>query len=274
MEDMFNAYMATVCNVIRNAMEQEEYEILKGIQSFDLSPWMGLRGIEIILSVIVDLSIASNPFKFDLDYETERQYNEFGIYDRIRSRFNLEKEGKISYGVLKYALGDLTNKKEKLEGLASKGFIEIEPTGRIFADDCKIALTEIWDPFIQEIISNEVRLKFFISSLGKMIALGIGEKGIRFIKPIIIALNRSESNNGEISLQEFFEIYIDAGLPYYYFPISLRTDEKKHESIRLIDFQDRDKIIFKRHSLNGLQIWRTAAQSYLSEQRRSIRGFR
>lgn len=273
MEDMFNGYMATVCDVICNAMKEEEYDILKGIQTFDLSPWMGLRGVEIILTVIVDLSVASNPFRFDLDYETERLYNEFGIYDRIKKRFELEKEGKISFGILKYALGDLSNKKEKLEQLASKGFIKIDPSGKIFADDCKISLTKIWDPFIREIISNEVRLKFFISSLGKMIALGIGEKGIRFIKPIIIALNRAENNNREISLQEFFEIYVEAGLPYYYFPISIRTDEKKHESIRLIGFQDREKIIFNKHSIVALQAWRNAARNYLEEKRKERRGY-
>ncbi len=269
---MFNGYMATVCDVIYNAMNDGDYDILRGIQSFDLSPWMGLRGIEVILTVIVDLSIASNPFRFDLDYETEQQYNEFGIYDRIRKRFELEKEGKISFGTLKFALGDLNNKKEKLEKLAEKGFIKIEPTGEIFANDCKISLTKIWDEFIQEIISNEVRLKFFVSSLGKMIALGIGERGIRFIKPIIIALNRAQSNSNEISLQDFFDIYVEAGFPYYYFPISIRTDEKKHESIRLIDFKNREKILFKKHSINALQIWRTAASNYLLEKRKGVRG--
>ena len=274
MKDIFDGYMATVCDVIYNAMEEREYDILKGIQSFDLSPWMGLRGVEAILTVIVDFSIASNPFRFNLDYEAEQQYNEFGIYDLIRKRFELEKEGKISYGVLKFALGDLRKKKEKLEKLAANGFIEIEPTDKIITDDCKISLTKIWDPFIQEIIRNEVTIKFFISSIGKMIALGIGEQGITFIKPIIRALNFAEKNKNQISLQKFFELYVDEGMPYYYFPISMRTDEKKHESIRLIEFQDRKSITFQKNSINALKEWRTAAQYYILEERKKERGYR
>ena len=102
-----------------------------------------------------------------------------------------------------------------------------------------------------------------------MLALGVGERGIRFIKPIIIALNRAESNDNEISLEEFLNIYLDMGLPYYYFPISIRTDEKKSEIIRLIGYKNNEKVIFNTHSVRALQVWRTAAQDYLNRLRRS-----
>ena len=273
MEDMFKAYEKTVCDVICEAMENQDYEILRGIQSFDLSPWMGLRGVEIIITVIVDLTIASNPFRFNLDSDVEQTYKELGIYDRIKERFDLESEGKIPYEILRYILGELKNKRNKLEGLAEKGLINIEPSGKIVSDNCLISLTEIWNPLLERIINDEIEPRLFISSLGKMVALGVGEKGIRFIKPIINALNRSENNDGEILLEDFLNIYLDMGLPYYYFPISIRTDEKKSEAIRLIAYKNNEKVIFNRHSIRALQEWRRAARNYVLETRRERRGF-
>lgn len=262
MEDMFTAYMKTICNVICQAMEDNNYEILRGLQSFDLSPWMGLRGIELMVTVIVDLSIASNPFRFGLDENSD----ELGLYDKIRKRFHLEKEGKISYGVLRYALGGLSDKITRLNKLAQKGLIEIGPTTSITSDQSLISLTKLWNPFLETVIRDEVEMKFFISSLGKMVALGVEEKGIRFFKPIIRALNSAENNNSEISMDDFLNYYIETGLPYYYFPISIRTDEKKSESIRLIAFKDNKRILFNEHSIKALQVWRTAARNYLLER--------
>jgi len=273
MEDMFKAYEKTVCNVICEAMENQDYEILRGIQSFDLSPWMGLRGVEVIITVIVDLTIASNPFRFNLDNDVEQTYNELGIYDKIKERFDLESEGRIPYGVLRYILGELKSKRNKLEGLAEKGLLNIEPSGKILSDNCLISLTEIWNPLLQRIINDELEPRVFISSLGKMIALGVGEKGIRFIKPIINALNRAENNDAEILLEDFLNIYLDMGLPYYYFPISIRTDEKKSETIRLIAYKNNEKIIFNRHSIRALQEWRRVARNYVVETRRERREF-
>jgi len=273
MEDMFKAYEKTVCNVICEAMENQNYEILRGIQSFDLSPWMGLRGVEVIITVIVDLTIASNPFRFNLDSDAEQTYNELGIYDKIKERIDLEREGRIPYGVLRYILGELKSKRNKLESLTENGLLNIEPSGKILSDNCLISLTEIWNPLLQRIINGELEPRVFISSLGKMIALGVGEKGIRFIKPIIVALNRAENNDAEILLEDFLNIYLDMGLPYYYFPISIRTDEKKSEAIRLIAYKNNEKIIFNRHSIRALQEWRRAARNYVVETRRERREF-
>lgn len=269
MEDMFIAHEKTICDVICEAMRNVDFEILRGIQSFDLSPWMGLRGVEVMVTVLVDLTIASNPFRFNLDSEAEETYNEFGVYDIIRERFELEKEGKIPYSVLRYLLGNLKKKREKLSKLASFGLVKIEPPDQPISDNSLISLTEIWDPLLEMIINDELELRVFISSLGKMLALGVGEQGIRFIKPVIIAINRAESNDNEISLEEFLNIYLDMGLPYYYFPISIRTDEKKSEIIRLIGYKNNEKVIFNTHSVRALQVWRTAAQNYLLKQRRS-----
>ncbi len=271
MEDMFIAHEKTICDVICEAMRSEDFEILRGIQSFDLSPWMGLRGVEVIVTVLVDLTIASNPFRFNLDSKAEEIYNKFGIYDIIRKKFELETEGKIPYSILRYLLGDLKKKQQKLSKLASFGLVNIEPADQPIGDNSLISLTEIWEPLLEMIINDELELKLFISSLGKMLAIGVGEKGIRFIKPIIIAINRAESNENEISLEEFLNIYLDMGLPYYYFPISIRTDEKKSKIIRLIAYKNNEKVIFNIHSVRALQIWRTAAQNYLIEQRR-LRG--
>lgn len=269
MEDMFIAHEKTICEVICDAMRSGDFEILRGIQSFDLSPWMGLRGVEVIVTVLVDLTIAANPFRFRLDSEAEETYNELGIYDIIREKFDLEREGKIPYSVLRYLLGDLKKRRQKLSKLASFGLVSIEPPDQPINDNSLIYLTEIWDPLLEMIINDESELRIFISSLGKMLALGVGERGIRFIKPIIIAINRAESNDNEITLEDFLNIYLDSGLPYYYFPISIRTDEKKSKAIRLIGYKNNEKVIFNIHSVRALQIWRTAAQDYLNRLRRS-----
>jgi len=268
MEDMFSAHEKTICDVICDAMRSGDLEILRGIQSFDLSPWMGLRGVEIMVTVLVDLTIASNPFRFYPESIAEETYNELGIYDIIRERFDLESEGKIPYSILRYLLGDLTDKRQKLSILASFGLVSIEPADQPIEDRSLISLTDIWDPLLEMIINDELELRIFISSLGKMLALGVGERGIRFIKPIILAINRAESNENEISLEDFLNIYLENGFPYYYFPISIRTDEKKSESIRLIGYKNNEKVIFNTHSVRALQVWRTAAQEYLIQQRR------
>ncbi len=269
MEDMFSAHEKTICDVICDAMRSGDFEILRGIQSFDLSPWMGLRGVEIIVTVLVDLTIASNPFRFFPESEVEETYNELGIYDIIREKFDLESGGKFPYSILRYLLGDLKKRRQKLSKLASFGLVSIEPTDQPIRDSSLISLTDIWDPLLEMIINDELELRVFVSSLGKMLALGVGERGIRFIKPIIIAINRAESNDNEISLEGFLNIYLDMGLPYYYFPISIRTDEKKSEIIRLIGYKNNEKVIFNPHSVRALQVWRTAAQDYLNRLRRS-----
>ena len=181
---MYNAHVKTICDVIYEAMQDGDYEILRGLQSFDLSPWIGLRGVQAIIAVIVDLSIASNPFKYGLEERNGERDKELGIYDHIKKRFDIEKEGKITYLRLRHALGSLSKKRWRLLKLAEIGLIEIEPPGGI-TDESIISLTKLWNPFIEMIIKDEIEIKVFVSSLGKMIALGIEEKGIRFLKPII-----------------------------------------------------------------------------------------
>lgn len=269
MEDIFSAHEKTICEVICNAMRSGDFEILRGIQSFDLSPWMGLRGVEVIVTVLVDLTIASNPFRFYPESEAEETYNELGIYDIIREKFDLESKGKISYSILRYLLGDLKKRRQKLSKLASFGLVSIEPADQPIRDNSLISLTDIWDPLLETIINDELELRIFISSLGKMLALGIGERGIRFIKPIIIAINRAETNENEITLEDFLDIYLENGFPYYYFAISIRTDEKKSEMIRLIGYKNNEKVIFNAHSVRALQLWRTAARDYLNQLKRS-----
>jgi len=269
MDDMFSAHEKTICEVICDAMRSGDFEILRGIQSFDLSPWMGLRGVEIIVTVLADLTIASNPFRFFPESEAEEKYNELGIYDIIRKKFDLESEGKFPYSILRYLLGDLKKRRQKLSILASYGLVSIEPADQPIGDNSLISLTELWDTLLGTIINEELELRIFISSLGKMLALGVGERGIRFIKPIIIAINRAETNDNEITLEDFLDIYLENGFPYYYFPISIRTDEKKSEMIRLIGYKNNEKVIFNTHSVRALQVWRTAAQKYLIQQRRA-----
>ena len=138
MEDMFSAHEKTICDVICDAMRSGDFEILRGIQSFDLSPWMGLRGVEIIVTVLVDLTIASNPFRFYPKSEVEETYNELGIYDIIRKKFALESEGKFPYSILRYLLGDLKKKRQKLSKLASFGLVRIEPVDQPITDSSLI----------------------------------------------------------------------------------------------------------------------------------------
>lgn len=271
MEDMFDAYIKTVCDIICKAMEDEDFEILRGIQSFDLSPWIGLRGIQAIISVIVDLCVASNPFRYGFEKRYGMDSKELGIYDKVKERFDLEKEGKITFGVLRYALGTLSNKMQRLQKLAEKGLIKIEPSGGI-TDDTIISLSKIWDPFIEIMIKNEIDMKIFVGSLGKMIALGLEEKGIRFLKPIIRAVNRASENvENEIPFDDFFDLYIDSGLPYYYLTLFIRSDERKNENIRLVAYRDNERIIFNKHAIRAFEIWRTVAQNYLLERRKSLR---
>ena len=260
MPDIFkDGYLKTICDVIYEAMKNEDYELLRGIQSFDISPWMGLRGIELILSVMVDLTISSKRIN-KINEKEKKELWELGLYNKIRESFDVKKAGKISYAVLRSALGGIKDKPHRLFKLENAGLIKIEKKNRRrLMDDSLISLTSIWDPIIEVIEQNETDLKVFISALGKMIALGIEEKGIHYLKPVIIAINKAEQNSNEIKIDEFFDIYVENGYPYYYFTISLKTDEKKSENIRLIEFISDDKIIFTKHSINAFKVWRKAA---------------
>ena len=270
---MFKAYVKTICHVIYEAMQDENYDILRGLQSFDLSPWIGLRGVQAIISVIVDLAIASNPFKYGFKERYGEEDKELGIYDRIKERFDLEKEGKITYLTLRHALGGISKKRWRLMKLAELGLIKIEPSG-VITDESIIYLTKLWNPFIEMIIKDEIEIKVFVGSLGKMIALGIEEKGIRFLKPIIRGLNRaSENEHFEIPFEDFFELYIESGLAYYYLPLFIKSDETKRDDIKLIAYYDKEKIAFNRHSIRAMERWRDAARIYLRERIEERRRF-
>jgi hypothetical protein len=270
-KDIWNAYGETLLDLIKDAMRNNDFDLVRGIQSFDVSVWTGLHGVEEIISTLLALTIyMMGGMKKEAEElrrklrENEDHYKKLGTYDALKKRLERLEGRWIYLPTLKASCRGLKNLLRQLIILRDMGFIEIEGTD---FEHANIRLSPLWDRVIEEIANRGYETHVFGSAIGRMIALGIEGKGFRQLKPIFMALNTAEKNNNEISMDELRKKYQLANLPYRHLAGMIKRDNKKHADIRLFAYYNDKRAVFMPHAIRAYVMWRERANMRVREWR-------
>lgn len=274
--DIWDAYGETLLELIKDAMRNNDFDLIRGIQSFDVSVWTGLQGVENIISTLlsltVDMSVNARREAAELRRrlrENEERYRILGTYDAIMRRIERLEGRWIYMPILRASCRGLKNLLRNLIILRDHEFIEID--GEDF-ETANVRLSpSLWSRIIEEVSSRGYETHVFGSAIGKMIALGIEGRGFRQLKPIFLALQAAEQNNGEVSTEELRRKYQVVNLPYRHLANMIKRDNKKHADIRLLAYYDDRRAVFMPHTIRAYREWRTRALSIIREWRRGLR---
>jgi len=224
----FRCQLEMLAPLVREAFETRDIDLLRGLQALAVTIWMGVRGVESIVDVMVGKAL-------------ER------LDPSDRTRDGVEKIT-VPWKELRWTLKGLSlqNVPRFLRALVQLGFLEehIDPdTGSLVG----YSLTRIWNWPVEEMKARGKEVSMFVSDIGILLALSVLSMGVRSFRPVIVALNRAEENEGQIACQEMLGIYIGsiggrlAGRTYYEL---CRRDNMKDSEIRLIASNDGKIIIF------------------------------
>lgn len=263
MVDIRDGLIETILSIITEAMDREDFDLLRGIQAFDVSVWAGTQGMENILSVIFEFSMKIRKEAQKLRERLtndEEHYRRLGAYDAMMKRLQKLEMGEIALWRIRQACMGLRNVTEQIRALNNDGLVELRGTN---IDNATVSLTPRWDGIIDNLSTKGIESEIFISALGKMIAIGIHKKGIGSLIPHLLCMIRAQETDGEISYLELEQRYAQEGFKYYQMAAIFKRDNKKDESIRLIGFHNEDRVQYTEHAMRAHRLWLERAREWL-----------
>lgn len=260
-EDVNSKYfIESFSELIHGGLEKGDDRLLRGVQTFDFSTFSHLEGIESILSVMFALTIDGRIEADDLErrlIEDKKYYEEMGTLEKMEERLRRKKNGEIPFFFIKNACSGLKNVVRNLYLLEEEGYIEI------LGDDIEnsfLKLSDIWNEFIDYTIKQGYESNVYGSSISRMIASAILQKGFRLIIPIISALFIADKNKGEILIEDLKELFEENNLEFRHFTNVIERIQKKPKDIKLIRHKSENKIIFNRASIYTVKQWLDLAE--------------
>lgn len=266
----YNYLIKSFDNLIYDGLDSSNDRLLRGVQSFDVSTFSHLEGIESILSVMFALTVDGKIEAEDLARrlkDDKEYYEKTGILEKMEERLTRKKSGEIPFFFIRNACSGLRNVVKNLFLLQEHGYIEI--IGKDI-ENSYLKLTLIWDKFIEDTIKRGYEADIYGSSISKMIASGILLKGFRLIFPIASALMEAEKSKGEMKLEEFKQLFEENELKYRHFTNLIERDQKKPKDIKLIHHLGENKIIFNTASIYAMKQWINLAEELKLEEEREL----
>lgn len=260
-EDFWEYHPQALSDLILEALEKEDRELLRGLQCFsEATEWAGIQGMEKIVNTLFEKSLEKR--KEAEEYKNRlvvngNHYEEIGVYEALERRVNNLMKMEIPFLELKQAC-QLTKNQflENLNMLEKNGFIETNRT-RYWDSSVMWLPKRYWEWVVEDVFRSGKSADIFISSLSKMIAYASKNKTIKTLQVIVNVLNKHK--DGEITLTEFGEAYAEKRLPYGAMANFIERDSKKAEDIRAITSRDENKLFFNREMLRANEMWRERA---------------
>ncbi len=266
----YEYFINSFAELIYDGFIDGDNRLLRGVQTFDLSTYSHLEGIESIISVMFALTIDARIEAKDLERlltNDKEYYEETGTYEKMIERLNKKKNGEIQFFLIKNACSGLKNVIKNLFLLQEEGYIEIIGDE---IENAKLKLSTIWDDYLDYVIKQGFESEVYGSSISRMIASALLKKGFRLIHPITKALLKSEKNSGEMNPSDFQKLFEDDDLEYRHFTNVIERDQKKPKDIKLIHHKSDSKIIFNKASLYAAKKWLTLVEELKLEEERKI----
>ena len=238
MRDFISFMVEALPYAIRRALEENDQELLRGLQAFEITIWTKVRGCESFLVTLIGKVFER------LDFENPQ----LDTASKIGIRMN----------ILVNACGDLGLFQKFTIHLLEHGFIEIRndpSTGNDY-----VLLTPIWNPTLEDMKRTGREVYTFSSSIGKLLGMGFLKQGLASFRPLLLMTVRAIDNGGEISMDEARRAYLDAGGQERKFYEFLRRDNRKAEEIRLVALNDGKRIMISRHVLRAYPLLNRLAQ--------------
>ncbi len=247
-------------DLIYDGLNSSNDRLLRGIQTFDVSTFSHLEGIESVLSVMFALTVDGKIEADDLERrlkDDKDYYEKTGTLEKMKERLKRKKNGEIPFFFIKNACSGLKSVVKNLFLLKEHGYIEI--IGKDI-DNSFLKLTSKWEKFIEDTIKRGYEAEIYGSSISRMIASGILQKGFRLIFPIASALMIAEKSKGELKLEKFKQLFEDSELKYRHFTNVIERDQKKPKDIQLIHHLGDKKVIFNTASIYAIKQWINLAE--------------
>ena len=224
----FKCQIEALGPVIRQALEVNDVELLRGLEAFDVTLWTHVHGAESIISVLVGKTLERlNPSSKDFDRVEKIIINPYELRRALRglsrTRITSFVAGLIEFG--------LVNENYDPE------------TGKFLG----YSLSPIWNATIYDMRERGKEVYVFASAIGRLLGLSLLGQGVSSFRPVMVALSHAEKNDGKVSVDEMRRIYVGSEggrLAERKFYELTRRDSKKDPEIRLIASNDGETIIF------------------------------
>ena len=224
----FKCQIEALAPVIRQALETNDVDLLRGLEALDVSLWTMVHGAESLISVFIGKALE----RLDLS-SSDRDRADKIVVTPQELRFSMR-------GLSRVRL------REFLAGLIKLGFIN-ENYDPETGDFIGYSLSSVWNTRINEMREKGKEAAIFASAIGRLLGLSLLGQGVSSFRPIIVALSHAEKNDGKIGVDEMKGIYVGSAggrLAERKFYELTRRDNKKDPDIRLIASNDGKTIIF------------------------------
>ncbi|MFW6173802.1 MAG: hypothetical protein ACOC5T_08660 [Elusimicrobiota bacterium] len=236
-QDTWDEYSEALSETILEALETNDYEMLRGIQRFSsCTVWTHLQGMESIINTLfektIDLKKESKDLK-DRLIDDEVHYRELGVYKTMKERQERLEKGKIPIQDLKTVFNDMSRNTfiGNLRMLKDKGFIELD-SKKGWNNSSVWLPKRYWEDILEEAVDRGMEESVYSSALGKMIAFCSMDSPTKTMKAIVIALAKEGTN---ITKENLKEIYLQEGLGERKMINFIKRDQSKEEDIRAVE---------------------------------------
>lgn len=269
-KDLFDEVPAALADVIKEALETNDFELLRGIQCYSkATKWTHLQGMESMINILFRKTYnmkKKSSEKKEILLSNETDYRRMGIYDVWKEDVDRLKEGKLSFEELKNSCKDLKSRKKFLDNinkLEEYGFIDTDRTSRW--DGSYIWLPDrYWEGIIDDAIYRGKDNSVYSSELGKMIAFACRENPVSTLKVIVRAINLADGQ--KIPEGQLKEKYLESGLSERKFINFRDRDASKNEDIRAIVDDDGEILTFNREMVRVNNRWLERARERFNER--------
>lgn len=250
MRDIMEDYKETLLELILNALEKGDSDLLNGIQTLDSA--LEYTGVMGMASVIDSLITASKEFlerakKIRKMLETRSEYfTSIGEYEKLKETMERLEEGFIPVEYLFRACKNLKNVRTHVQILFELGLIEI-----------KDIRDRKYIRFSKKIRDNLPYLNG--NAFGKILSVAVYKTGFTSLIPLIHAYLRAEKK-GEIKFNEFLYECVDGRVhkPARWAANLIERDKKKIDAIRAFE-EDGERLIVNPAAIYMIKEWRKLA---------------
>jgi len=272
-EDIWTYHPLALNELILNALETADFDLLRGIQAFsEVTRWTHIAGMESIINTLFEKTMEMHRQAQDLQTrltENEAHYRELGAYDSMAKRLEKLSEKKIPFFEMKNICADLSAHAflENINFLEEHGFIETDRKG-----DWDVASMWLprryWGELIWESIPIGKESSIFTSALATMIAHASQKETLSIIKATVNALN--SHSDGNIAREEFEQYFRMKGISIRKLYNFIERDAYKADDIKAFSSDDGRVLTFSRGILLANQRWIERAQQIALTRRMSV----
>ena len=264
-EDIFYYQQEAMLDLILDALQKKDFELLRGIQTLDSAiEWTGVQGIEAIMSTLIVESMhvaeEAKEIRSKLVVDADH-YMDLDLYEVIQRRAQRFEERWIPLRRVARACKGLTRAIEAIQTLGSLGLIEWVQFDPKDGESVHIRLSPMWGGIIEGMERDGVSTDVFGSPMGKMLSIAITKKGFSSLIPLIASYNKAEQKEGEITHEDLLECYGMTHLPQRHMALLLERDAKKVDAIKAYVFNNGRRLIANPAGLRMNKDWRNLANS-------------